>query len=86
MRTYPLIISSPDGDVFRGDAVSISLRGVEGEFAILAGHVPFVTSVKPCKCVLELEDEVKEGKTDGGILTVSHDNVTFLTGSIEWND
>lgn len=86
MKTYPLTISSPDGDVFKGDVVSIRLRGVEGEFAILAGHVPFVTAVKPCTCVVELSDEIKEGKTEGGIITVAHDNVTFLTGSLEWNN
>jgi len=86
MRTYALTVSTPDGDVFKGDALSIRLRGVEGELAVLAGHVPFVTAVKPCTCVVELENEVKEGITDGGILTVSHDNVTFLSGNFEWKN
>ena len=45
MSTYPLLISSPDGDLFRGEAEMLILRGTEGDLAIMAGHVPFVTGV-----------------------------------------
>jgi len=85
MKTYPLHISSPDGDVFRSEVVSISLRGVEGDLAVMAGHIPFVTSVKPCDVKIGLEDgEEKVGYADGGILTVSDEKVTLLSGSFEW--
>ena len=85
MKTFPLVISAPDGDLFRGDAVKISLRGAEGDLAILAGHIPFITSVVACDCDVELENgDVKTGHTDGGILTVSNDCVTLLSGSFEW--
>ena len=40
MKTFKLKISSPDGDVFNGDAVKLCLRGTEGELAIMAGHIP----------------------------------------------
>ena len=86
MKTFPLIISSPDGDLYNGEAVSISLRGVEGELAILAGHVPFVTAIKPCKVIVELENEIKTGITDGGILTVSQESTTFLSGTFNWQE
>ena len=84
MKTYPLVISSPDGDLFNGEAVSISVRGVEGELAVLADHVPFVTAVKPCEVVVELENETRKGYTDGGVLTVSKESTTLLSGSFEW--
>ncbi len=86
MKTFPLIISSPDGDLFNGEAVSISVRGVEGELAVLADHVPFVTAVKPCKVLVELENETRKGYTDGGVLTVSKENTTLLSGSFEWQE
>ena len=86
MKTYPLIISSPDGDLFNGEAVSISVRGVEGELAVLADHVPFVTAVKPCEVVVELENETRKGYTDGGVLTVSKESTTLLSGSFEWHE
>ena len=83
MKTFLLNISSPDGKIFSGQVVSIILRGVEGEFAILADHIPFITSVVPGKCIIELEDgTVKEGKTEGGMITVGKDDVTFLTAGV----
>ena len=81
-----MVISTPDGDLFRDKAVKISLRGTEGDFAIMAGHVPFITPVKPCNCSVELENgEIKTAHTDGGILTASAKEVTFITGSFSWN-
>ena len=46
MNTFALTISSPDGDLYRGEATKLILRGPEGELAVMAGHVPFVTAVK----------------------------------------
>lgn len=82
MNTFLLAISSPDGDVFRGEICSIFLRGAEGELAVMAGHIPFVTTVVPCEVKLVLEDgTTKTGKTEGGILTVGSDMVTLLSSS-----
>ncbi|MBR6651499.1 MAG: F0F1 ATP synthase subunit epsilon [Clostridia bacterium] len=87
MKTFPLKISSPEGDIFNGDAVMLSVRGTEGELAVMAGHIPFVSSVKPCQCKILLEDESeKSGTTDGGMLTVSKDKVVFLSGSFKWSE
>lgn len=85
MRTFLLKISSPDGDLFCNQAVSLSVRGTEGELAVLAGHIPFVTSVVPCDCKIELEDgSEKHAFTDGGVLTVSNEAVVLLSGSFKW--
>ena len=46
MKTFRLIIASPDGNIFDSEAVNLSLRGAEGDLAIMANHAPFVTSVK----------------------------------------
>ena len=87
MNTFRLTVSSPDGNIFDSEAVSLIARGVEGEFAILAGHAPFITSIIPCECRIELEDgEEKTGLTEGGILTVSREGVTLLSGSFRWKD
>jgi len=85
MKTFNLTISSPDGDVFKGEVAVISARGTEGEFAVMAGHIPFVTAIKAGDCKITFEDGTeKTGKTDGGILTVSKDGVTLLSGSFSW--
>lgn len=85
MNTFLLKISSPEGDLFSREAVRFSVRGTEGELAVMAGHIPFVSSVKPCDCRIQLDDgSEKVGHTDGGILTVSKEQVVFLSGSFTW--
>ena len=86
MNTFKLIISSPDGNIFEGDVVSLSIRGTEGELAVMAGHIPFVTSVVECDCKIELPDGTERtGHTQGGVLTVSKDSVILLSGSFNFN-
>jgi F-type H+-transporting ATPase subunit epsilon len=85
VKTFPLIISSPDGDLFRGDAEMLILRGADGDLAILAGHIPFVTAVVKSNCVVETaEGERKEGIIEEGLLTVDAEKVTVLTSGVEW--
>lgn len=87
MSTFALKISSPEGNVFNGEIVSLSLRGTEGDLAIMAGHIPFVSSVKPCECKIELDGgKMLFGHTDGGILTVSEGKAILLSGSFRFND
>ncbi len=63
--------------------MSLIVRGVEGEFAVLADHVPFITNVRPGKCVVELPDgTVQEGTTEGGMITVGKNEVTYLTAGV----
>ena len=87
MKPFTLKISSPEGDLFYGNATKLSVRGTEGELAVMAGHTPFVTSLVPCDCAIELEDgKTRVGSTEGGILTVSSDKTTLLSGSFAWKD
>lgn len=85
MNTFKLTITSPDGELFSGEVFRIILRGAEGDLAIMAGHIPFVTAIKPGKCTVELDDgSTKSASCDGGILTVSSDTVRVLAGSFNW--
>ena len=86
MKTFPLIISSPDGNLFRGDAGMLILRGTEGDLAVMAGHVPFVTAVVQGSCVVITDtEERKEGIIEEGLLTVDADRTTVLTSGLTWN-
>ena len=87
MSNFPLLISSPDGDLFRGDAEMLILRGTEGDLAIMAGHVPFVTAVVQGSCVIiTAEGERKEGIIEEGLLTVDKEQVTVLTSALTLNN
>ena len=61
MKNFKLVISSPEGKIYDGNTVRLSVRGIEGELAIMAGHIPFVTIVKAGEC--RIEDEKGETPT-----------------------
>jgi F-type H+-transporting ATPase subunit epsilon len=87
MNTFRFVISSPDGNIFDGEIVMVSVRGIDGELAVMAGHIPFVTTVVACDCKIELPDDTDiVGHTEGGLLTVSSDKVTLLSGSFKFNN
>ena len=89
MNTFRLIIASPDGNLFDGQAYMLTVRGADGELAIMAGHVPFVTTVVPCRVRIELPNEDADdriGHTEGGLLSVSRDAVTLLSSSFRWGE
>lgn len=87
MKTFPLTIASPDGNLFDQPVVRLILRGTEGDLSVMAGHIPFITAVRPGDCRVELEDgSEKLGRLDGGLLTVAEDRVTLLSGSFVWQD
>ncbi|MBQ2952158.1 MAG: hypothetical protein IJE07_01235 [Clostridia bacterium] len=88
MNTFLLNISSPDGKLYSGEVIGLVVRGVAGDLMVLAGHIPFITNVKPdTRIAIHLTDDtVREGATGGGLLTVGKDEVTYLTAGIEWDE
>ena len=82
---FRMVISSPDGTVFDGEIFMLCVRGVEGELAVMAGHIPLVTSIVACDGKLVLpDDEERAFHLDGGLLSVTQRSVTLLTGSFAW--
>ncbi len=85
MNTFKLTIASPDGNKFSDEAQMLIVRGIDGDLAIMAGHIPFITALQPCDCKVTLPDETERlGTVDGGLLTVSEKGVTLLSGSFRW--
>ena len=82
MKEFSLTVSSPDGNIFSGKAVFLSLRGAEGDLAVLAYHAPFVTSVQPCICCFEFQDRTEKALRIGReLLKEKKYNVTLLSSS-----
>ncbi len=84
MNTFHLVVSSPDGNKFEGDVVKLDVRGTEGDLAIMAGHIPFVTSLKDAPITILLEDDSQlKATAKGGLLTVGSSLVTLISGSFQ---
>ncbi len=86
MKLFKLQIASPDGMKYDGDAAQISVRGIEGELAILAGHIPFVTALADgeCRVYTGNGDEIKRAHASGGMLMVAADGVRLMSSNFRW--
>src|SRR5229473_3343378 len=47
MATFPFELASPARLVFSGEVEQVDVPGAEGDFGVLAGHAPFVTTLRP---------------------------------------
>lgn len=84
MKKYHLRITTPAGNVFDGEAVRLSVRGVMGDLAIMAGHIPFVTALEDGEVKVYLsDDKLQKFDCKGGVLTVSKDIVQILATNAE---
>ena len=71
--------------MFDGEAAMLTVRGSEGDLAILAGHIPFITAVKKCEGSIVFEDNTeRKANIGGGILTVNQNVTTLLTSDFEF--
>ena len=87
MKTLKLKIEVADGVVFDGDATQLSVRGIGGELAVLAGHIPFVTALADGDSRVYLPDgTIKQGHADGGMLMVSNECVRVMALRFSWKD
>lgn len=88
MKTFKLQIAAPDGMRYDGEAFQLSVRGIEGELAILAGHIPFVTALASGECRVycdpESPDKVRRATCSGGMLMVSDSCVRLLSSDFKW--
>ena len=87
MKKFHLQIAAPDGLRYDGDAVQISVRGIEGELAVLAGHIPFVTALKAGECRVYIGEN---GETIRVHLSLNDGTSLLLTDYAscgkKWND
>ena len=89
MKKFQLDIASPDGIVFSGDAYQLSVRGIAGELAILAGHIPFVTALDDGECRLYCDEDmskIRKAHVTSGMLIVSKDKTRLLTSDFKWKE
>lgn len=86
MSNFRLQIASPSGMVYDGEAKQISVRAIDGDVAILAGHIPYVTALKGGECRVYIGDKIKKGECSGGILSVTKEVVRLLSSDFAWKE
>lgn len=78
-----LEIVTPERKVYAQEVDSISVKGVEGELGILAGHIPLVTPLQIAPLKIKANGQEHWIAIHGGFLEVRSDKVVVLAESAE---
>jgi F-type H+-transporting ATPase subunit epsilon len=78
-----LEIVTPHGLVWSGEADEVTASGSEGEFGVLSGHAPFVTTLKIGMLITKKGSEVGYFFINWGYAEVGADKVLILADSAE---
>lgn len=86
MKQFKLIVSTPQGNMLEKDVIMLSVRGVEGSLAIMANHIPFITTTKDGEIkIIDAEGDEIMATASSGMLTVTKDSTTLLCGTFKMN-
>ena len=84
-RSFHFEIRTPEKMIYEGDVTSVHAPGVEGNFQILYGHIPFLTALDVGEIrILESSDTPRSMATSGGVFEVLRTGVTALVETAEW--
>ena len=78
MATFHFDLLSPEKVLFSGEVSQVDLPGSEGDFGVLAGHAPLVTTLRPGILVIYSERDAQRIVVDGGFAEVGPSGLTVL--------
>ncbi|WP_439572876.1 F0F1 ATP synthase subunit epsilon [Phreatobacter sp.] len=78
MATFHFELVSPERQLFSGDVEQVVVPGSEGDFGVLAGHAPFVSTLRPGILTIHGEGQAKRLYVRGGFAEVSEAGLTVL--------
>ena len=70
MATFHFDLVSPEKVLFSGEVSQVDVPGAEGDFGVLAGHAPLVTTLRPGVLVIYSERDAQRIVVDGGFAEV----------------
>jgi F-type H+-transporting ATPase subunit epsilon len=70
---------SPERELFSGPVDQVDAPGSEGDFGVLAGHAPFMTTLKEGRVKVHTDgDTVRVFEVEGGFADVTPEGLTIL--------
>jgi len=78
MATFRFELVSPEKLLFSGEVNQVDVPGSEGDFGVLAGHAPLMTTLRPGILVLHGEGGALQVVVNGGFAEVGAAGLTVL--------
>jgi F-type H+-transporting ATPase subunit epsilon len=69
---------SPQRELYSGDVDQVDAPGSEGDFGVLAGHAPFMTTLKEGRVKAYDGDDTMVFEVRGGFADVTAEGLTIL--------
>jgi F-type H+-transporting ATPase subunit epsilon len=74
---------SPERELFAGEVDQVDAPGSEGDFGVLAGHAPFMTTLKEGRVKAYDDGAVRVFEVRGGFADVTAEGLTILAEHAE---
>ncbi|MBL8570499.1 MAG: F0F1 ATP synthase subunit epsilon [Phreatobacter sp.] len=78
MATFNFELVSPERQLFSGAVEQVVVPGADGDFGVLAGHAPFVASLRPGILTIHADGQPKRLYVRGGFAEVSDGSLAVL--------
>jgi len=79
--TFNFELVTPERLVFAGEASQVVVPGAEGDFAVLAGHSPFISTLRPGILDVTLPQGRQQLLVKKGVAEADPDRLTVLAQS-----
>lgn len=87
MRAFKLQIVTPEGMFYDGECTQVTVKSTEGGVSIMAGHIPYVTTLaKDGWCRVYTDGGRRSAACSGGMLTVTREVTRIVAASFKWED
>jgi F-type H+-transporting ATPase subunit epsilon len=83
MATFHFDLVSPEKLLLSGDVEQVDVPGIEGDFGVLAGHAPLVTTLRPGILTVRGASGAEKIVVLGGFAEVSAEGLTVLADVAE---
>ena len=78
MASLHFELVSPEKLVFSGEVDQVDVPGIEGDFGVLAGHAPYVSTLRPGVLIVYIGGRAEKIIVLGGFAEVSDKGLTVL--------
>ena len=85
MKTFRLLVNTPDRVFYNDDVTMVELSTTEGEIGVYAEHIPLTSVLVPCVMNIHVDGDVKKAAVHGGIVEILQDKVTVDRKSTRLN-
>ncbi len=76
--TLHFSLVSPERELFSGAVEQVDAPGSEGDFGVLAGHAPFMTTLKEGRVKVHVDGVIRTYDVKGGFADVTPEGLTIL--------